>query len=98
MRWRVYWDIIPCCNTFQNTNSFLIFISLNASSLRIVANEYSHSSISGQEQVLAVAYYVMHPLFDNITKENDIALLKVENGLIYSIYIFFILFSNYYAV
>ncbi len=47
--------------------------------LRVVAGEHSLSTDSGLEQISAVSNIYLHQGFDDITYENDIALIFVSS-------------------
>lgn len=52
--------------------------SFAPSSLRVVLGDHSRAVIGGTEQIRNVVQIVVHPGWDDITKDNDIALLKLE--------------------
>ncbi|XP_042212178.1 trypsin-1-like [Homarus americanus] len=52
--------------------------------LRVVAGELDLHHVEGDEQIVHINFIVEHPYYDPITYENDIALLRLEEPLVYS--------------
>ncbi|XP_066953771.1 trypsin-1-like isoform X1 [Macrobrachium rosenbergii] len=55
--------------------------------LRVVAGEYDLNHADGDEQKVHINFIIQHPFFDEITLENDIALLRLETPLVFNEYV-----------
>ncbi|XP_069940385.1 trypsin-1 [Cherax quadricarinatus] len=52
--------------------------------LRVVAGEQELHQVDGDEQVQHISFIIEHPFYDPITYENDIAILRLEEPLVYT--------------
>lgn len=53
---------------------------MSASQVRIVAGEYNRSANDGSEQQINVSQVIVHPNYNSVTQDNDIALLRLTSN------------------
>lgn len=63
--------------------SYCVQNRVDISSLLVVAGEHSLSTQSGLEQYRTVSRVIIHPLWENVTFENDISLVFVSFVLLF---------------